>query len=187
MKTQENDPAAEQDMAEDGAAAEAPEPEEEIEGLKLALAEQRDAHLRAAADAENIRRRAQKEVSEAYGRGQRRIAREILAAVDSLELGLSASDSASAEDLARGQRATLRQMLKALEQFGVEPVAPQGEPFNPELHEAVGLQPSDSVESQCVVSVMQKGYLMQGRLLRAARVVVSSGPPEAAEQPAEPS
>ena len=77
-----------------------------------------------------------------------------------------------------GQHATLRQMQKVLETFGVEAVESQGEPFDPEHHEAVGLQPSDAVDPDCVISVMQKGYLMQGRLLRAARVVVCSGRPK---------
>ena len=158
-------------------AADPADPAEEIEGLKKALALQHDAHLRAVAEAENIRRRSQREVSAAYGRGQRQIVRELLTAIDSLELGLSALDAASAEDLAEGQRATLRQFLKALEQFGVEAVEPEGQPFDPERHEAVGLQPSDSVPADSVIAVMQKGYLMQGRLLRAARVVVCSGPP----------
>ena len=176
------------EAAEDAAAPEAAGSEEisepddpalEIERLAVALNHQHEAHLRAVAEAENVRRRAQKDVSEAYGRGQRRIVRELLAAVDSLELGLSSAESATAESLLEGQRATLRQMQKALEPFGVEALEPEGEPFDPEHHEAVGLQPSDAVDPDCVISVMQKGYLMQGRLLRAARVVVCSGPPEA--------
>ena len=176
-KTEAAEESAPQETAGNGEAAERPDPAEEIAGLKAALNERHEAYLRAAAEAENIRRRAQKQVSEAFGRGQRQIARELLAAIDSLELGLGASQDASAEDLAEGQRAVLRQLLKALEQFGVETVAAEGEPFDPERHEAVSMQPSDSVAPQSVISVMQKGYLMQGRLLRAARVVVSSGPP----------
>ena len=160
-------------------AAAAPEDsaDEEIEGLKAALNEQHEAHLRAVAEAENIRRRSQREISEAYGRGQRQIARELLAPIDSLELGLSSASGAAVESLLEGQQATLRLLLKALEQFGVEPVDPQGESFDPERHEAVSMQPSDSVDADSVIAVMQKGYLMQGRLLRPARVVVSSGPP----------
>lgn len=179
----ENKKSAELD---DAAASEAPDAadaadpedsaEREIEGLKAALNEQHEAHLRAVAEAENIRRRSQREISEAYGRGQRQIARELLAPIDSLELGLSSAKGATAESLLEGQQATLRLLLKALEQFGVEPVDPQGEPFDPERHEAVSMQPSDSVDADCVIAVMQKGYLMQGRLLRPARVVVSSGP-----------
>ena len=179
-KTEEAGESAPQDKdtADNGEAAAKPDPADEIAGLKAALNERHEAYLRAVAEAENIRRRAQKQVSEAFGRGQRQIARELLAAIDSLELGLDASQSASAEDLAAGQRAVLRQLLKALGQFGVEAVAAEGEPFDPECHEAVSMQPSDSVAEQSVISVMQKGYLMQGRLLRAARVVVSSGPPQ---------
>ncbi len=154
------------------------DPAAQVEGLKAALNEQHEALLRSVAEAENVRRRAQREVSEAYGRGQRQIARELLASLDSLELGLDSADTATAESLLEGQRATLRQLQKSLEQFGVEAVDSQGEPFDPERHEAVAMQPSDSVDPECVISVMQKGYLMQGRLLRAARVVVCSGPPE---------
>ena len=143
------------------------DPAAQVEGLKAALNEQHQALLRAVAEAENVRRRAQREVSDAYGRGQRQIARELLASLDSLELGLDSADGATAESLLEGQRATLRQLQKSLEQFGVEAVDALGEPFDPERHEAVGMQPSDSVDPECVISVMQKGYLMQGRLLRA--------------------
>ena len=167
----------------DGDAAGPRDPAQEIERLKLALGDQHEAHLRAVAEAENVRRRAQREISNAYGRGQRQIARELLASIDSLELGLGSADGATAESLLEGQQATLRQLLKALEQFGVEAVDPQGEPFDPERHEAVSMLPSDSVDAESVIAVMQKGYLMQGRLLRAARVVVSSGPPGAVEEP----
>ena len=163
-------------------AAEPDDPAAEIERLTIALNHQHEAHLRAVAEAENIRRRAYKEVSAAYGRGQRQIVRELLAAVDSLELGLGSAESATAESLLEGQRATLRQLHRALEPFGVEALEPKGEPFDPERHEAVGLQVSDAVDPDCVISVMQKGYLMQGRLLRAARVVVCSGPSQAPEE-----
>ena len=175
-KSEELDDAAASE-APDAAAVAGPEDsaEKEIEGLKATLNEQHEAHLRAVAEAENIRRRSQREISEAYGRGQRQIARELLAPIDSLELGLSSAKGATAESLLEGQQATLRLLLKALEQFGVEPVDPQGEPFDPERHEAVSMQPSDSVDADSVIAVMQKGYLMQGRLLRPARVVVSSG------------
>lgn len=182
-KQSEEPQAASAPDVEDGADAAGPEdPAREIEGLKAALNEQHEAHLRAVAEAENVRRRAQREISDAYGRGQRKIARELLASIDSLELGLSSAEGATADSLLEGQQATLRQLLKALEQFGVEPVDADGEPFDPERHEAVSMQPSDSVDADCVIAVMQKGYLMQGRLLRAARVVVCSGPP-AAEEP----
>lgn len=163
-------------------AAEPNDPAREIERLKLALRDQHESHLRAVAETENVRRRSQREISAAYGRGQRQIARELLECIDSLELGLSSAAGATAESLLEGQQATLRQLLKALERFGVEPVDPEGDPFDPERHEAVSLQPSGTVDAECVSAVMQKGYLMQGQLLRAARVIVSSGPPSAAQE-----
>ncbi|MCY3939934.1 MAG: nucleotide exchange factor GrpE [Gammaproteobacteria bacterium] len=182
-RKQSEEPEAEgaQDAADSTDAAEPEDPARQIEGLKAALNEQHEAHLRAVAEAENVRRRAQREISSAYGRGQRQIARELLASIDSLELGLSSAEGATADSLLEGQQATLRQLLKALEQFGVEAVDPEGEPFDPERHEAVSMQPSESADADSVIAVMQKGYLIQGRLLRAARVVVCSGPPAAAE------
>ncbi len=181
-KTEVAEDTAAPDTADSAENFEPDDPAVEIERLTLALNHQHEAHLRAVAEAENIRRRAQREVSEAYGRGQRQIVRELLVAVDSLELGLGSAESATAESLLEGQRATLRQLQSALEPFGVEAVEPAGEPFDPERHEAVGLQASDAVDTDCVISVMQKGYLMQGRLLRAARVVVCSGPPQAPQE-----
>lgn len=182
-QSEEPEEASAPESADSAEPAEPEDPEKQIEGLKAALNEQHEARLRAVAEAENVRRRAQREISNAYGRGQRQIARELLGSIDSLELGLSSADGATAESLLEGQQATLRQLLKALEQFGVEPVDPEGEPFDPERHEAVSMQPSDSVAADSVIAVMQKGYLMQGRLLRAARVVVCSGPPPAEEDP----
>ena len=182
-RSEEPESADTPDAADSAESAEPEDPARQIEGLRAALNEQHEARLRAVAEAENVRRRAQREISNAYGRGQRQIARELLASIDSLELGLGSADGATAESLLEGQQATLRQLLKALEQFGVEPVDPGGEPFDPERHEAVSMQPSESAEADSVIAVMQKGYLMQGRLLRAARVVVCSGPPPGDEDP----
>ncbi len=180
-KTEEAEETAATEAQESAPEAEIKDPAAEIEGLKAALSRQHEDLLRAVAEADNVRRRAQREVSEAYGRGQRQIVRELLACLDSLELGLGSSETATADSLLEGQRATLRLMQKTLEQFSVEAVDPQGEPFDPQRHEAVSMQPSDSVDAECVISVMQRGYLMQGRLLRAARVVVCSGPPAVEE------
>ena len=106
-----------------------------------------------------------------------RFAGELLAVCDSLEMALDAGDQASVETLLEGSEATLKVLTGVLQKFGVEIVDPHGEPFNPELHEAMTMQPSDTVEPGSVLTVFQKGYSLNGRLLRPARVVVASEPP----------
>ena len=85
-----------------------------------------------------------------------------------------AADEASVESLQEGNEATMKQLIGILQRFGVEEVDPEGEPFDPELHEAMTMQPSGEVEPGSVITVFQKGYALNGRLLRPARVVVAS-------------
>lgn len=136
--------------------------------------EQRAAHLRAAAELDNFRKRMAREVENARAFGVERFASELLAVIDSLELGLAAAGSADAGTLREGQEATLRLLVKAFEKAGITEVHPLGETFNPEWHEAVAMQPSDG-EPNRVLTVIQKGYVLNGRLMRPARVVVSAG------------
>ena len=84
------------------------------------------------------------------------------------------ADGASVESLIEGKEATLKMLTTVLQQFGIEEVDPEGEPFDPELHEAISMQPSDSVEPGSVVTVVQKGYTLNGRLLRPAMVIVAA-------------
>ena len=93
---------------------------------------------------------------------------------DTLEMGLAAADGASIESLIEGKEATLKMLTTVLQQFGIEEVDPEGEPFDPELHEAISMQPSESVEPGSVVTVVQKGYTLNGRLLRPAMVIVAA-------------
>jgi molecular chaperone GrpE len=147
--------------------------------LQTALEEaeaQRNQYLRTAAELENVRRRAQRDVENAHRYGMERFARELLGVKDSLELGLQTAQESSAGAVAiDGFKATLKQFSQCVEKFGVEEVDPVGQPFDPELHEAMAMQPSQSHEAGTVMTVIQKGYRLHDRLLRPARVIVAQG------------
>jgi molecular chaperone GrpE len=97
----------------------------------------------------------------------------LLAVKDGLEMALDASENASVESLLEGSQATLKLLGSTMERFGIQVVDPQGEPFDPELHEAISVQASEELEPGSVVTVVQKGYTLNGRLLRPALVVVA--------------
>jgi molecular chaperone GrpE len=94
-------------------------------------------------------------------------------------MGLAASDEATTATLREGSTATLKLLASVLEQFGVVEIDPHGEPFDPELHEAMTMQPSADAEPGSILTVFQKGYTLNGRLLRPARVVVAAELPDA--------
>jgi molecular chaperone GrpE len=133
-------------------------------------------YLRAVADLDNVRKRAAKDVDTARRSGVERFAQELLAVADTLELGLENAAKASHDDLLAGKTATLRLLRSAFDKFGVETVDPLGEPFNPQLHEAMSMQPSETAEPGSVLLVLQRGYRLGDRLLRPARVIVAGEP-----------
>jgi len=151
-------------------------PGSELEAARAELAQSQEDYLRLAAEMENLRKRAARESENARQFAIERFAGELLDVVDSLEMGLAAS-GASAEALREGSGATLRQLVSALEKHGIAVVDPEGEPFDPQQHEAMTLQPSETAEPGSVMTVVQKGYTLNGRLLRPARVVVAAEPP----------
>ncbi len=181
-----------QDAAEDGGAdaagevaadAGTAEPADELATLKETAEENWDKYVRAAAELENVRKRAVRDVENARRFALERFASELLAVRDSLEMGLSAGTETSQSALLEGSEATLKLLGSTMEQFGVAEVDPLGEPFDPEFHEAMTMQPSAEVEPGSVLTVFQKGYTLNGRLLRPARVVVAQAPPaEESEQ-----
>ena len=134
-------------------------------------------YLRAAAEAENARKRAARDVQNAHKFALENFGRELLAVVDSLEMGLAAADNADAAALREGSEATCKLLKKTLDRFGISEVDPEGEPFDPEMHEAMSMMPADNVEPGSVAQVIQKGYALNGRLLRPARVIVAAEPP----------
>ena len=140
-----------------------------------------DKYLRAAAELENVRKRAARDMENSRKFALERFATELLAVKDSLEMGIeAAANTRDPADIIEGNRATLKQFVSILERFGVAEVDPLGEPFDPELHEAMTMQPSAEAEPNSVLTVFQKGYTLNGRLLRPARVVVASPPDSAA-------
>lgn len=135
--------------------------------------------LRAIAELENFRKRSAREVEAARQYGVERFASELLAVADTLALALESAGSADVATLVEGQQATLRLLQKAFERAGITELDPAGQPFDPALHEAMAMQPSAGHPPHTVLQVVQKGWLLNGRLLRPARVIVSSAPDSA--------
>lgn len=146
--------------------------QEEIASLK-------DQMLRTQAEMQNVRRRADADVEKAHKFGMEKFANEMISVVDNLERAIAACDTTEAATLAlrEGVEMTLTAMLSSLAKFKVEVVNPVNESFNPELHQAITLIDSPEAAPNSVIAVMQKGYTLQGRLLRPAMVVVSKGSP----------
>lgn len=141
-----------------------------------------DRYLRSAAELENVRRRGQQEVERVQKFALERFAAELLGVKDSLEMGLAAADAdARVATLREGTEATLKLLGNALEKFGVKEIDPRGSPFDPALHEAISVQTSPEATGEQVLTVVQKGYVLNGRLLRPARVIVVR--PESAARP----
>lgn len=185
---QSTDPSAENQAQSNGGDAADPRADE-IARLSALLtdaearaATARDVQLRAMAELENTRRRLEREAQTSLRYANENLLRELLGVCDSLELGLKAAEGADpqtqAKALIEGKQLTYRQLLALLEKYGVQPVDPQGQPFNPDLHQAMTLVESAEVQPNHVVEVMQKGYRLHERLLRPAMVVVAKAPPE---------
>ena len=153
--------------------AEAADPESALAEAQAKADENWERYLRAAAETDNVRKRSARDVENANKFAIERFGKELLAVTDGLEMALAASDSASIESLLEGSRATLKLLGTTMERFGITAIDPEGEPFDPELHEAISVQPSDTVEPGTVLNVVQKGYILNGRLLRPAMVVVA--------------
>jgi molecular chaperone GrpE len=155
-------------LAED-AAAEAPEPPAEPDF--------KDLYLRAAAETDNVRKRARRDVEVAQARGVARLARELLPSLDNLDRALAAAEAEESDaehHLTKGIRLVQAELLGALTRVGIEPYSPQGETFDPHQHEAVAQQPVEGAESGTVVQVYQPGYRYKEEILRAAKVVVAA-------------
>jgi molecular chaperone GrpE len=179
----------ESDAAETEAAApdvEEQQPSEDapdaLEAAQQKADENWNLYLRAAAEVENVRKRAARDVENAHRFALENFGKELLAVKDSLEMGLEAAASADVDSLREGSEATLKLLATTLERFGIQEVDPLGEPFDPELHEAMTMQPSAEAEPGSVLTVIQKGYSLNGRLLRPARVIVAAEPAQDAPE-----
>ncbi len=133
----------------------------------------RDQYLRSVAELDNVRKRAQREIDNATRYAVEKFAAELLPVRDSLELAAANASQADARSLAQGQEATLKLLAKAFEKLDIKAIDPLGEPFDPARHEAVLMQPSSTAEPHSVLQVVQRGYELNGRLLRPARVIVA--------------
>ena len=155
----------------------------ELERLQQALAEaeeransNREKYLRALAELDNLRKRAQRDIEAANRYGLEKFAAELLPVKDSLEAAVQSARRAEGSALREGQEATLKLLSQALERIGVRVIDPAGEPFDPERHEAMMTEESATAEPNSVLRVVQPGYELNGRLLRPARVIVSREP-----------
>ena len=133
-------------------------------------------YLRAVAELENFRKRAARDLENTRKYAIERFAGELLGVADSLEMGIAAGEAADAASLLEGKQATLKQLRKVLGDFGVEEIDPVGERFDPDYHEAMTMQPSAEADPGSVLTVVQKGYRINSRLLRPARVIVAAEP-----------
>lgn len=181
------DAAVEESLAETGESIaaegatvdEAPAQEASLEDVVAQLHEDvaaaKDLALRAQADAQNVKRRAEQDVEKARKFALEQFTRELLPVVDNLERALEAAsgDDEVVKPIAEGVELTLKSFLDALSKCNIEQVDPQGEPFDPNLHQAMSMVENQEVEPNTVIAVMQKGYTLNGRLVRPAMVMVS--------------
>jgi molecular chaperone GrpE len=174
--------AAETQAPEDGILAGEAQDEVDAESaapadLEAELAAAQDAALRAQADAVNMQRRAEQEIEKARKFALERICGDLLSVVDNLERALeSAGDSEGSASLLEGVELTRKGFMDVLVKYGVQVVDPMGEPFDPETAQAMSLVEQPDAEPNSVIAVMQKGYTLNGRLLRPAMVMVSKAP-----------
>jgi molecular chaperone GrpE len=149
----------------------------ELAAAQAQLQEAREAQLRALAEMENVRKRAQRDVESAHRFAVERFAADMIEVRDTLELGIAAAGAApEAAKFVEGSQATLRMVDKAFERAGIAVLDPAGQAFNPEFHEAIMTQPTPDHPAGSVLAVVQKGFTLNGRLLRPARVVIARSP-----------
>lgn len=139
---------------------------------------EQDIQLRAQAEIQNMRRRAEQEVEKAHKFALEKFSKELLTVVDNLERGLVALDKAVSDEttqaLVDGVEMTHKELISTLAKFGVQAVGVVGEVFNPELHQAISMQPAEGIDANHISQVLQKGYTLQGRVLRPAMVMVAA-------------
>jgi molecular chaperone GrpE len=155
----------------------------DVTQLRAALAQseentrqQRDLYLRSAAELDNVRKRAQRDVENAHRYGLERFATELLPVLDSLALAVKNGVGGDQQNLLAGQEATLKLLERAFEKLSIQQIDAAGQRFDPGKHEAVLMQPTADAPPNSVLTVVQPGYELNGRLLRPARVVVATAP-----------
>lgn len=150
---------------------------EAVDAARQEVARMRDAMLRMQAETENTRKRLTRELERSRKRALERVMKDLLDVRDSMERGLELDlEAATVQSLVEGQQLTLRMLSKVLQDHDLELIDPTGEPFDPELHEAMTVLPSAEHDENTVIEVLQKGFRLHDRLVRPARVVVSRKP-----------
>ncbi|MCI7353923.1 MAG: nucleotide exchange factor GrpE [[Actinobacillus] rossii] len=147
------------------------------EQLAEAAKKEQDALLRARAEVDNIRRRAEQDVEKAHKFALEKFSKDILNTIDNLERALATpanKEDEAVKGLFDGVELTLKELLATVARFGVEPVGAVGETFNPELHQAISMQPAEGFETNQITVVLQKGYLLNSRVIRPAMVMVAA-------------
>ncbi|NLJ93056.1 MAG: nucleotide exchange factor GrpE [Aeromonadales bacterium] len=152
--------------------------EQQLAAAQESATEEKDRALRAVAEMENVRRRSAQDVEKARKFALEKFVNELLPVIDSLERALEHTnqDTDELKALYEGVELTLKSLLNAAEKFGVLVIDPQGEPFDPNKHQAMSMVESDEVAPNAVLAVMMKGYELNGRVLRPAMVMVAKGP-----------
>lgn len=155
----------------------------DVAALEAEIASLKEDVLRAQAETQNVRRRAEADVEKAHKFSTEKFARELLEVVDNLERAIaSAPEDEVAKPLLEGVEMTQKSFMSTLAKFKVEVVDPEGHPFDPDLHQAISMVDAPDAEPNTVLNVVQKGYTNHGRLLRPAMVVVSKAAPKVDEQ-----
>lgn len=153
----------------------------ELENLRAENAELKDRILRSQAELENFRRRSQKEALDAMKYSSLPVIRDLLPGIDNLERALSAAEqSGDTQNLIEGIKMVVNQFVEALKSHSALPIQPEGEPFDPNLHQALSQIPSADHEPMTVLQVIESGYKIHDRVIRPAKVMVSCAPPEPA-------
>jgi molecular chaperone GrpE len=143
------------------------------EALRREAEENWNKYMRAAAELDNFRKRSARDVDAARRTGAERLAKGVLPVRDSMEAALASANKVDLKTLIEGQQATLRLLDEALAAADITEIDPHGEPFDPTKHEALSMVPAPQVEPNTVIEVVQKGYQLNDRLLRAAKVIVA--------------
>jgi molecular chaperone GrpE len=168
-----NDPEATTVLAEDAFRPDVAALEAALAAANAKAEQNYDQYVRVLAEFDNYRRRAAREQDTAQRYALERFAQELLPVLDGFELALASAQTADVRSLIEGQAATHRLLRKAFEKAGIAELDPTGQPFNPEQHEAMVAQPTADHPPNTVLQTVQKGYLLNGRVLRPARVIVS--------------
>jgi molecular chaperone GrpE len=149
---------------------------EQLEAAEAAASMAKDELLRVQAEMQNLRRRTEQDIEKAHKFGQEKFSIELLSVMDNLERSSAAAEASEDEAvkaIKEGVELTLKGFIDCFKRFNIEPVDPLGEPFDPQLHQAMSIQETPDAEPNSVIAVMQKGYTLHGRVIRPAMVMVS--------------